>query len=110
MDIGAVSVAEVDAVISHGPGLRWALMGPVLLSHLSGGAGGLRHLLEHLGPLSEAMWADLGGPSLTEDLKRKLIAGVEAEIGDMDLEAAVAERDGLLTDLVASKAQARHLP
>ena len=110
VDIGAVSVAGVDAAISHGPGLRWALMGPVLLSHLSGGAGGLRHLLEHLGPLSEAMWADLGSPALTGGLKRKLIEGVEAEIGATDLDAAVAERDHLLTALVADKAAARHLP
>ena len=50
VEIGAVTVAEVDAAIAHGPGLRWALMGPCLLNHLSGGAGGLRHTLDHLGP------------------------------------------------------------
>lgn len=110
VDIGAVTVAEVDAAIAHGPGLRWALMGPVLLSHLSGGPGGLRHLFDHLGPLTEAMWADLGRPSLTDELKGKLIEGVEAEIASTDLRQAVAERDSLLVALLSGKARAEHLP
>src|SRR3954449_2593358 len=38
---GVVSVADVDAAIAHGPGLRWALLGPFLNLHLSGGAGGI---------------------------------------------------------------------
>jgi hypothetical protein len=31
-------------------GLRWALLGPFVNLHLSGGAGGISHVLEHLGP------------------------------------------------------------
>ena len=110
VEIGAVSVAEVDTAIAHGPGLRWALMGPILLSHLSGGAGGLHHLLDHLGPLSEAMWADLGTPMLTDALKRKLVAGVNEEIAGTNLPEAVAERDRLLVALLAGKAEASNLP
>ena len=34
---GVASVADVDAAISEGPGLRWALMGPHLTFHLAGG-------------------------------------------------------------------------
>ena len=37
---GVVSVADVDAAISQGPGLRWAIMGPIMTYHLGGGAGG----------------------------------------------------------------------
>ena len=110
VDIGAVTVAEVDAAIAHGPGLRWALMGPILLSHLSGGDGGLRHLLDHLGPLCETMWADLGTPRLDEALKRKLIDGVDAEIAPLDFPETVRERDRLLVDLMAAKAAAKNLP
>ena len=32
------------------PGLRWALLGPFVNQHLSGGPGGMAHDLEHLGP------------------------------------------------------------
>jgi len=37
---GVVSVADADAGIAYGPGLRWALMGPHLTFHLAGGEGG----------------------------------------------------------------------
>ena len=105
IDIGAVTATEVDAAIAHGPGLRWALMGPVLLCHLAGGAGGLRHFLDHFGPLTEAVWAELGQPALTDGLKRKLIESVDREIASVDLTAVLADRDRLLVDLVAAKAK-----
>ena len=110
VEIGAVTVAEVDAAIAHGPGLRWALMGPILLSHLSGGAGGMRHLLDHLGPLNSAIWADLGTTVLTDELKESLIAGVDAEIAPHDFSAMVAERDRLLVELLVAKGKAENLP
>jgi carnitine 3-dehydrogenase len=40
---GVVSVADADAAIAFGPGLRWALMGPHLTFHLAGGEGGMTH-------------------------------------------------------------------
>ena len=40
-----VSVADVDKALAWGPGLRWGIMGNVLLNHLGGGAGRHRALL-----------------------------------------------------------------
>ncbi|MBV9077961.1 MAG: 3-hydroxyacyl-CoA dehydrogenase [Methylobacteriaceae bacterium] len=105
VDIGAVTVAEVDAAISHGPGLRWALLGPVMLNHLSGGAGGLRHALDHLGPFKETTWADLGRPSLDEALKSKLVAGLDEALASLDYPAVVAARDRLIVELLKAKAE-----
>src|SRR5258705_8310384 len=34
---GVVSVTDVDKALSWGPGLRWGIMGQVLLNHLDGG-------------------------------------------------------------------------
>ena len=51
---GVASVADIDAAISEGPGLRWALMGPHLTFHLAGGSGGIAHFLEQLGPPLES--------------------------------------------------------
>ncbi|MEH3144707.1 MAG: 3-hydroxyacyl-CoA dehydrogenase NAD-binding domain-containing protein [Methylobacterium frigidaeris] len=107
---GAASVADIDAAIAHGPGLRWALMGPCLLNHLSGGEGGLAHTLDHLGPLMEAMWADLGEPRLTPELKQALVAGLADELAGRDQAAMLAERDALLIDLVRRKRGTRELP
>jgi 3-hydroxyacyl-CoA dehydrogenase len=37
IDQDVVSVADADAAVCMGPGLRWALMGPNLIYHLGGG-------------------------------------------------------------------------
>ena len=67
---GVASIEDIDAAIAYGPGLRWAIMGPHMLHHLAGGEGGLRHLLEHIGPGIETWWNDLGRPDLTPAVDR----------------------------------------
>jgi hypothetical protein len=42
----------VDKALCWGPGLRWAIMGQVLLNHLGGGQGGIGHFFDQFtGPL-----------------------------------------------------------
>ncbi|MGD9617329.1 MAG: 3-hydroxyacyl-CoA dehydrogenase NAD-binding domain-containing protein [Alphaproteobacteria bacterium] len=100
---GVAGVADVDAAISEGPGLRWALMGPHLTFHLAGGTGGMGHFLEQLGPPLESWWDDLGSPSLTREVRRKLTEGVAAEAEGRDIATLMAERDRFLLDLLALK-------
>src|SRR4051794_41030811 len=100
---GVASVADVDAAISEGPGLRWALMGPHLTFHLGGGAGGMAHFLDQFGPPMESWWTDLGSPSLTPTVRQELTQGVAAETGDRDIAALEAERDRFLIDLLTLK-------
>jgi 3-hydroxyacyl-CoA dehydrogenase len=101
---GVASVADIDAAIAHGPGLRWALLGPFLNLHLSGGPGGMRHTLAHLGPPSEAMWRDLGQVTLTPAGNEALVAGVEASLAGRDQAALLKARDALLAALLRAKA------
>src|SRR5207253_504858 len=101
---GVASVADIDAAISEGPGLRWALMGPHLTFHLAGGTGGIAHFLEQLGPPLESWWDDLGSPRLTPEISRALTAGVAAEADGRDIAALTAERDRFLVDLLVLKA------
>jgi carnitine 3-dehydrogenase len=70
---GIASVDDVDTVIAHGPGLRWALFGPSLNIHLSGGAGGIAHALEHLGPSIESCCRDLCNVTLNEELNGAIV-------------------------------------
>lgn len=107
---GAISVADVDTAIAHGPGLRWALMGPVMLQHLAGGRGGIAHALDHLGPLIQSMWDDLGTPRLDDAMKATLRAGLEEVLAGIDPTAMVAERDRLLVDLISAKSGTQNLP
>lgn len=105
VDRGIASVADIDTAISQGPGLRWAVLGPFALQHLSGGAGGLAHNIEHLGPPMVAWWDDLRQPDLTPELAARLVAGVDTELGGIDQAALVENRDAVLTALLTAKAQ-----
>jgi 3-hydroxyacyl-CoA dehydrogenase len=104
VDSGAATVAEIDAAIANGPGLRWALLGPFLTQHLSGGPGGIAHVLEHLGPPMEEWWDDLGDPRLSPALADTIVEGVREELAGRDPAAVLAARDDLLTRLIAAKA------
>lgn len=103
VDTGVASVADIDDAIAYGPGLRWAALGPFLNLHLSGGAGGIAHLLEHLGPPIESWWADLGEPVLTDDLKARIAAGVDAELAGRGNARLEAQRDAIILGILASK-------
>lgn len=110
VDEGVASVADIDTAIAHGPGLRWALLGPFLNLHLSGGAGGISHLLAHLGPANQAMWRALGKMSMTPEVSEKVIAGVADELAGIDQAEMVRQRDALLLELLRRKAGSASLP
>lgn len=110
VDQGVATVQDIDLAIAHGPGLRWALLGPFMNLHLSGGQGGIEHLLDHLGGPIEDWWKDLGSPSMTPELKRKVAEQVRELLAEHDEAAFVPERDRLLLDLIAAKKQSGKLP
>ncbi|OUM01532.1 3-hydroxyacyl-CoA dehydrogenase NAD-binding domain-containing protein [Variovorax sp. JS1663] len=101
---GVASVADIDTAIAQGPGLRWAVMGPFMNLHLSGGAGGIAHVLAHLGGPIEDWWKDLGAPAMTDALKQQVAEGVEAELGERRTQELESARDTLLLNLIRAKA------
>lgn len=104
---GVASVADVDAAITHGPGLRWAVLGPHMTFHLGGGPGGMEHFLAHLlGPF-EGFWADLGQPRMTAELQRRLVEGVREEAAGRDATSLAAERDRQLIAVLKAIAESR---
>jgi 3-hydroxyacyl-CoA dehydrogenase len=100
IDQDVVSVADADAAVCMGPGLRWALMGPNLIYHLGGGPGGIHHFFEHFTGLMTACWADLGSPELSPELQQKIVAGVLEEVNGRSFEALSQERDALILGLL----------
>ena len=102
---GVATVADVDTAISQGPGLRWAVLGPFLNQHLSGGPGGIAHILEHLGPPTQEWWRDLRDVTLTPELVATLVAGVDDELDGLPVADLVARRDAVLTALLAAKSR-----
>ena len=95
---GVVNVTDVDAAVSMGPGLRWALMGPLMTFHLGGGAGGLRYLMEHID--TTTLWPGLGTPDMTPAFKEALIEGVGTEAGGRPVDELARERDRRLIALL----------
>ncbi|ABE36797.1 UDP-glucose/GDP-mannose dehydrogenase family, NAD binding domain protein [Paraburkholderia xenovorans LB400] len=110
VSIGAATVQDIDDAIAYGPGLRWAVMGPFANLHLSGGAEGMRHLLEHLGAPIENWWAQLGTPAMTPDLKRMVIDGVDAALAGRKDSDLAAQRDLIILDVLRAKAAASAIP
>jgi 3-hydroxyacyl-CoA dehydrogenase len=101
---GVVSVADVDTALCWGPGLRWGVMGQVLLNHLGGGEGGIEHFFaQFTGPMT-AWWKVLGSPVLTPELQQTLIDGVHAEVGSRSIDELAAQRDEVLLGLLELRA------
>ena len=100
IDQDVVSVADVDAAVCMGPGLRWALMGPNLIYHLGGGPGGIHHFFEHFSGGMTALWADLGSPELGPELQKKIVDGVLEEVDGRSIEELSQERDKLIMGLL----------
>src|ERR1700744_2012233 len=107
IDQGVLSVADADAAVSWGPGLRWGLMGPNLLFHLAGGQGGIQHFMEHLAGPMTTWWKDLGNPEFTPELKEKFVQGVLPEAGNQSSDELAGERDKLLLGLLALRGTAK---
>jgi carnitine 3-dehydrogenase len=97
---GVADVAAIDAAIAYGPGLRWAIMGPNLTFHLAGGVGGIEHFMDHLAVPLQSWWQDLGNPTLTPELQRRIVEGVAAEADGHSIAELAAERDRILLNVL----------
>jgi 3-hydroxyacyl-CoA dehydrogenase len=102
IDQGVLSVADADDAVSWGPGLRWGVMGPSLQWHVGGGAGGIRHFMDHLmDPMTNGLFKALGNPNVTPELKKTIADGVLAEAGDRSVEQLAREENDVLAGLIA---------
>src|SRR5215469_2907729 len=103
---GVVSAADVDTALSYGPGLRWGVMGALMLNHLGGGPGGIEHFFQQfVGPVT-AWWKTMGSPVLTPEVVQKLIDSVHAEVGSRSIDELAAERDETLLGLIELRTKA----
>jgi 3-hydroxyacyl-CoA dehydrogenase len=97
---GVVSAADVDTALCWGPGLRWGVMGNMMLNHLGGGPGGIEHFFQQFSGPMTAWWKTLGSPVLSPEVQKKLIESVHAEVGSRSIDELVAERDEVLLGLL----------
>ena len=81
VEAGVCDFADVDAAMIFGPGMRWAFAGPLMCSHLGGGKGGIRHMIEHFG------WP------ASPELKDRAIGTIEGIAGHLTMEEVEQWRD-----------------
>ena len=104
---GVVSAEELDQVVTESIGLRWSTAGPFESYHLGGGPGGIRHLLEHLGPGMVKRWKDLGQPELTPEVVDAISTATEQRFADKDYAQRTEERDGVQLAVLAARERFR---
>ncbi len=102
---GVATTGEIDAAITEGPGLRWALMGPCLTFHLAGGEAGMRHMLEQFGPALELPWTKCPAPKLTAELTDRMVEGTLEQAANRSIKALERRRDDFLIELLALRAR-----
>lgn len=96
------SVQDIDAAMSKGPGLRWAIFGPQMVFDLAGGRAGLAHLIDHLQPAIESWMDDLGNPRMTPQLRARMVQGTQQAREDKSFESLLRYRDSHLIDILKS--------
>ena len=97
---GVLSVEDTDAAVSYGPGLRWGVMGQSLQWHLGGGAGGIKHFMDHLMDPLQGMMKALGNPSITPELKQAVIDGVIREASGRSVDQLAQDENRVLIGLL----------
>jgi len=111
LDENVASLADIDIAMAHGPGLRWAILGQFMNAHLGGGEGGIKHLLEHLGPAMEGWWTDLGRiEHVTPQMAEKAEAGINEILKVRTASNIAGARDNVLLHLLKAKVAEKELP
>lgn len=105
---GVATTQEIDEVITHGFGLRWAQMGLFETYRVAGGTGGFRHFLGQFGPTLEWPWTKLmDTPPFTDELIDRIVDQSDAHSGEHGVRELERIRDrnlvGFLKTLEANR-------
>jgi 3-hydroxyacyl-CoA dehydrogenase len=103
-----LSVEDADVAVSYGPGPRWGVMGPSLQWHLGGGAGGIKHFMDHLMDPLTGMIKSLGTPDVTPELKQTIVDGVLREAGNRSVDELAQDENEVIIGLLRSRAQSEN--
>lgn len=98
---GIATVEDVNAAIAQGPGLRLALMGPLMIFSLTSGRAGIGASLDHFGP-PMLSWLETmtEQPELTAELRQALVDGIDEEMRGRTAEEMESLRDERLVKLL----------
>jgi 3-hydroxyacyl-CoA dehydrogenase len=96
---GVIDAADLDRVVTQGPGRRWAVIGPFATAQLNT-RGGIRRHAAVMGPAYGRMGAERGQHDpWTPDLVEKVATAIERGLPRSEWEAQVERRDEALIEL-----------
>lgn len=108
---GIVSAEDLDLAVTQGPGLRWALAGPIVTNALGGGDGpeGFAQRIDRLGPAIRSWEDDMVRNRFdwSEPRLSALQERVNESLRTTDWANLVEERDAVLVQLLAAKEKTR---
>ena len=98
---GEATVEEIDASITFGPGLRWALMGPASPSTWPAAAAGWLTCSTTSARRCSSRGPGWQAPALTAELRDRMIEGCLREADGRSVAELERLRDGFLAELLA---------
>jgi 3-hydroxyacyl-CoA dehydrogenase len=100
---GVADTAAIDAVVQHGLGLRWALLGPFGVANTNAD-GGIREYLERFAGSLDTLMRDLGDtPRLDRALVERIGGQTDADAAATPLAEIRRWRDRMVSDVVRLK-------
>jgi carnitine 3-dehydrogenase len=98
---GVATTEQIDDIMTHGFGLRWAQKGLFETYRVAGGEAGMQHFLEQFGPCLSWPWTKLMDvPDLDDALIGRIVEQSDAQAGGRSVSTLEAERDANLVALL----------
>jgi len=101
---GKATTGELDAALTNGPGLRWALMGTWLTYALSSGDKDIREVLKQDIPTFQLPRSRLVAPEMTDILIGRIADGTHEQAAGRNIEELELMRDEFLVGLLKLRA------
>ncbi len=103
---GIATTQDIDDIIRHGFGLRFAQMGIFETYRLAGGEAGMRHFMAQFGPCLKWPWTRLTDvPELTDELIDTIAEQSDAQSGDHSIRELERIRDDNLVAIIQALKQ-----
>ena len=84
---GIATTQDIDQIITHGFGLRWAQMGLFETYRMAGGEAGMSHFLAQFGPALAWPWTKLMDvPDLDDALIDKIVSQSDEQSGHLSIQ------------------------
>ncbi|PPR46815.1 MAG: L-carnitine dehydrogenase [Alphaproteobacteria bacterium MarineAlpha5_Bin9] len=91
---------EIDESITHGPGLRWSIMGINQLWFLAGGKGGTKHFINQFGPALKWPWSHMKAPNLNKKIVERFSRGTKKQTNGKSINEIEKIRDDCLVAIL----------